>query len=505
MLNCRSKENPTSPSDRLAPHLGGDVVVAEPLCRRVLAVSDNSAWLSPVTLSVVVVRSVRKRPKEVKNVSEFSFARSIPVRHEVDVVVAGGGPAGVAAALAAARQGCSVFLFDSQNCFGGMGTAGLVPAFMQFSDGVNFLAAGIGEEIHTKLRDAGGTGPDNAMSIRVEVFKRLYDQLITAEENITVSLQTQMIAVEQQDANVSHLILAAKSGIYAVTGTVFVDGTGDGDLAAWAGAPFELGDEAGNMMPGTVGSLWGGIDWSRVKKPDSRRFDDAFAENVFSVQDRHLPGMWRVGHKLGGGNIGHTFGVDSTDERSVTRALIQGRRDLTEYERYYKEYLDGYEDMELVCTGSVLGIRESRRIMGDYVLCLDDFNNRATFEDEIGRYSYPVDIHASKPSEENYAKFLDEFKNLRYGRGENYGIPYRSMLPRELKNVLVAGRCISSDRYMQGSVRVMPGCYITGQAAGVAAALALAAAGDVRQIAVTELQKRLKAMGAFLPNYSAES
>jgi hypothetical protein len=210
--------------------------------------------------------------------------------------------------------------------------------------------------------------------------------------------------------------------------------------------------------------------------------------------------MWQVSDTIGGGNIGHTFGVDGTDERSLTAALIWGRKSLLEYERYYKDYLAGFGRMELVATGALLGLRESRRIMGDYVLCLDDFKKRAVFDDEIGRYSYPVDIHPMEPGAKDYARFLDEWQNLRYGQGESYGIPYRCLLPRGLSNVLVAGRCISADRSMQGTIRTMPGCYITGQAAGVAAALAVKHKSDTRGVSVPYLQQRLLDMGAFLPN-----
>lgn len=299
-------------------------------------------------------------------------------------------------------------------------------------------------------------------------------------------------------------ILAAKSGLFAVKAKIFIDGTGDGDMAAWAGAPFEKGDDEGNLMPGTLCSLWIDVDWEAVKEGgrwrDDSRLEEAFRGKVFTHEDRHLPGMWRVGERLGGGNIGHTFGVDNTDERSVTQALIWGRKSILEYEHYYKNYLKGFEEMKLVATGSLLGIRESRRIMGDYVLNLDDFKARAVFEDEIGRYSYPVDIHASKPDAASYAEFEKEFRTLRYGKGESYGIPYRVLVPQKLSNVLVAGRCVSTDRYLQGSIRVMPGCYITGQAAGVAAAIAIEKNTNTRGFPVTELQSRLKKMGAFLPN-----
>jgi len=260
--------------------------------------------------------------------------------------------------------------------------------------------------------------------------------------------------------------------LFAIEAKVFVDCTGNGDLCVFAGAPYEKGDADGNMMPGTLCSLWAGIDWDEVRSSGlgagNSQIEQAFKAGVFTLEDRHLPGMWRVGDILGGGNIGHTFDLDGTDEESLTRAYLWGRKSLLEYERYYKEYLKGFEDMELVATGSLLGVRETRRILGDYILNVNDFKSLAVFEDEIGRYSYPIDIHIAKPDKESYDKFLAEFTSLRLGKGESYGIPYRILTPQGLKNVLVAGRCVSTDRGMQASIRVMPGCYITGQAAGVA-------------------------------------
>ena len=440
----------------------------------------------------------------------IEFQRLIPVRQKVDILVAGGGPAGTAAAVTAARQGRSVFLLEGHSCFGGMGTAGLVPAFMTFSDGVSFLAGGFGREIYDRLRAVDGVAPldlphKTSRNICAEALKRVYDDIVI-ESGAEFTLQTQLIAVQRKGCQITTAICAAKSGIFAIEAKVFVDCTGDGDLAAWAGAQFQKGDEEGQLQPGTLCSLWSNVDWDDViqarKNGETKEgpLPKAIEDGIFSVPDLHLPGMWRVGKDIGGGNIGHTFGVDGTDERSLTRALTEGRRRLSEYERYYKEYLTGFDRMTLVATGSLLGIRETRRIMGEYVLGLDDFCNRAAFEDEIGRYCYPVDMHSAVPTKEAQAKSLEEFRTLRYKDGESYGIPYRSLVPRGLANLLVAGRCISSDRYMQGSVRVMPGCYITGQAAGMAAALMAEGNLNSRQIDVGELQRRLIDLGAYLPN-----
>jgi ribulose 1,5-bisphosphate synthetase/thiazole synthase len=434
--------------------------------------------------------------------TELIFKRTIPVRHEVDICVAGGGPAGVTAALAAAREGADVFVAEGQASFGGVGTGGLVPAFMCFSDGEHFLADGIGREIYEHMRqvaDIPTDDPRHSVSINAEALKRVYDDLMQAAKT-GFAFHTQVIGVEAEEGHVTHAICAAKSGIFAVKAKVFIDGTGDGDVAAWAGAPFEKGDDAGHMMPGTLCSLWSGVDWERVTGPQDRKLEQAFADGVFTVQDRHLPGMWRVGPGIGGGNVGHTFDVDGTDERSLTQALLWGRKSMIEYQRYYKSYVEGFEQVHLVATGSLLGLRETRRIMGDYVLNLEDFKGRAVFEDEIGRYNYPVDIHPSSPDVDSFAQFEEEFATLRYRDGESYGIPYRILTPQGLDNVLVAGRCVSADRFLQGSIRVMPGCYITGQAAGIAATLSAAGGGSVHDVQVNQLQRKLKALGAYLPN-----
>ena len=446
---------------------------------------------------------------------ELNFTRRVTVRHDVDVFVAGGGPAGVAAAVAAARQGARVFLAERHTCFGGMGTAGLVPAFMEFGDGVNFLAAGVGRDILDRLHAAGGAygyrpevRADGCVNINAEVLKRVYDKLV-GEAGVAFSFQAPLVAVESEGGQVTAVICAAKSGIFAVRARVYVDATGDGDLCAWAGAPFEKGDAKGRLQPGTLASRWTGVDWERVVRDgfgiegDGKAIGRGIEAGLFTIPDHGLPGMWPVGEAEGGGNIGHTFGVDGTDERSVTDALVWGRQLITEYERYYRQFLPGFERVRLTQTGALLGLRESRRILGDYVLNLEDYKRRAVFEDEIGRYAYTIDIHAAVPSGKPEGVEHSAFATLRYGKGERYGIPYRILTPQRLRNVLVAGRCVSVDRSVHGSIRVMPGCFITGQAAGVAAAVAAVKDGDTRRVEIKDLQSRLRSAGAYLPNASA--
>ena len=443
-------------------------------------------------------------PTPTAQPGSVAFQRSIPVRHEVDVFVAGGGPAGTAAAVAARSQNASVYLAEAHTCLGGMGTAANVPVFMPVSDGVNFLPGGFGRRLLDRLKDEKPLrGPAND----IEALKRVYDALLT-EAGATFTFYTRLAAVEAQGGRVSHVLCAAPSGLSAVRAKIYVDATGNGDLAAWAGAPFEKGDAQGQLMPGTLCSVWTGIDWktwhaNRPKgpQPDGHMLEKAFQDGVFTVRDEHLTGMYQLGDNLGAGNIGHTFDVDGTDEASLTKAMVWGRKSLKEYERYYREYLKGYEQAKLLSTGSMLGVRETRRITGDYVLNLEDYKQRAVFPDEIGRYAYSVDIHPLRPGKDTYEAHRKEFDEvLRYKKGESYGIPYRILTPKGLDNVLVAGRCVSTDQKVHGSLRVMPGCFITGQAAGIAAAMAAQQNISTHKVDVKDLQQRLKAFGGFLPN-----
>ena len=429
-----------------------------------------------------------------------SFSSALRVEAEVDVFVAGGGPAGICAALAAARSGKKVYLAEATGAFGGAATAAYVPAFAPFDDGVHPVVGGIGREIRQQVSQEV---PINSYwtAIDLEELKRVYDRMIT-EAGISFSFFTSLVAVEAKDGRVDHVVLAGKRGLFAVKARIFIDATGDADLVAFGGGAFEMGDEDGTVMPCTLCTQWYDIDFSHKNPHPQSLLPKAIADGVFSVPDLHLPGFFKGPYKdssLGRGNIGHVFNVDPTDERSLTRAMVDGRRRMPEWGRFYKEYLKGYENMRLASTAPHLGVRESRRVTCDYTLGVKDFVARASFADEIGRYCYPVDVHNSKPGDaQAMAAFLKEYeKDLKYKKGESYGIPYRSLIPKSFSNVLVAGRCMGVDRKMQASIRVMPGAFITGQAAGTAAALAVGS-GDVRAVKNDDLRAALRTAGAYI-------
>lgn len=259
-------------------------------------------------------------------------------------------------------------------------------------------------------------------------------------------------------------------------------------------------------MPPTLCALLSGVDWREtgyqdVGLPDHQaKIDQAIADGFFSQPDHHVPGLFMSMGNLGSMNAGHVFGMSSTNCASLSQGMVRGRRLVQEYLRFYQKYYD-LPKLQLGTTAAMMGIRESRRVICDYRLVLQDFLDEAVFPDEIGRYSYNIDIHANTVGVDDYELFEKEHTTYRYKPGQSYGIPYRTLPVKGFSNLLTAGRSICTDRYMQSSVRVMPGCYITGQAAGTAAAVCALEEMDVHQVPVAEVQKKLKKLGAYLPNF----
>lgn len=439
------------------------------------------------------------------------YQKKLEIRYETDIIIVGGGAAGVAAAVAAARQGKKVLVVESGGCFGGLGTSGLVPNYCTYTDGERVLAAGIGLELRRMVSD---TDPikDQWPVIDAEDLKRAYDTIMQ-ESGVDFLFFTTMCDVVTSDAatgrkQIEYVVLSSSTGMYAAKAKVYIDCTGEGNLVALAGGRFQIGDEQGRVMPPSLCSIWTGVDldtYHHRKKSIKASLEEAFRDGVFTFEDRHLVGLCPRDGDICGGNIGHIFDTDPLDDRSVTHAMVWGRKSMMEFLRFYRDYVDGCENIRLVATAERLGIRESRRITCDYTLSVQDFFGRADFEDEIGRYCYPIDIHIKNTSEEEYQRFLKEFSSLfRLKRGESYGIPYRSLIPVSFDNVLTAGRCMGTDHYMEASIRVMPGCYITGEAAGYAAAMAVES-GNVRHISVPALQRTLLEKGAYLRESLAAS
>lgn len=434
------------------------------------------------------------------------LACDIPVRYEVDVCITGAGPGGIAAAVTAARQGVRVLLLDSHTMPGGMSTAGRVPVLMSISDGINILPGGFGQEVIERMKAVSASyGFENhGQQLNAEQLKVIYEDLLI-DAGVELLYYSRLAAVNAENGTVKQTVYASPSGLFAVEAKIFIDGTGDGTVAVWAGAPFEMAplDE---IMPATLCSLWTGFDWAAYRAGGAFSHNDekmpelldaAFKDGSLSTEDHHHTGMAKNSEIAVGANISHVFGVDGTDETSLTCGLIENRRLLREYERFYRKNIAGFANAEIVDSGSLLGIRESRRITGDYILNNDDFKARRDFPDEIGRYNFPADIHPPRPSRAQVAEHKKLYRASACQKGESYGIPYRILLPLKVNNLLTCGRCVSTDRYVHASLRVIPGCWITGQAAGMAAAMAAKNNITPREIDVIKLRENLKNIGGF--------
>ncbi len=451
--------------------------------------------------------------------SNLSWSRSVPVGEDLDVLVVGGGPAGIAAALGAARLGASVLLVEQMGCLGGLGTSGLVPGFCPMSDGKRVLVGGIGREVVDRLRELGGTGPDDHgemwdwISYNPESLKRLYDDMIL-EAGVTLRFFTTLTDVLSEDGRVDAVVLTGRQGPYAVRARAFVDATGDGLLSHLAGAGCEFGDVGGRLQPPTLCSIFANVDWDaftafrKQAEPDDavqQTVERAIDEGFFSTPDRHHSGAWRTGRLLAGMNVGHVHGTNGVDDASLTEGMIRARRVVAENLAFYRRFIPGFEGAELATTASLLGVRETRRVVADYMLTGDDFVAKRSFPDQIGRYNYPIDLHPIEATDEAYEAFLKEFREeFRYGPGQSYGIPLRSLIVRDLTNVMVAGRCMGTDRRMQGSTRVMPCCFITGHAAGVTAGMAADGDSTVRGVEADRVIQRLRDGGAYIPQPTNE-
>lgn len=436
--------------------------------------------------------------------------RTIALDDSWDVIVVGGGPAGCTAAAAAAREGARTLLVEGTGCLGGMGTAGLVPAWCPFSDQEKIIYRGLAEKVFTAAK-AGMPHIDRDaldwVAIDPELLKRIYDDLVT-DAGATVLFHTSLCAVEAEGGIVNTLILSNKAGLTACRARVYVDCTGDADLAVWAGAEFEKGDpKTGDLQPATHCFILSNVDtyaYEHGHRPRGNRSPGQPIKAILDsgkypqIKDAHLCNSL-IGPGTVGFNAGHLWNVDNTDPAGLSDALIDGRRLAKALRDALAEYVPAaFGDAFLAATGSLMGVRETRRIVGDYVLTLDDYLARKSFPDEVCRNSYYIDIHCSvEETKLEQEDGLDmEERRAHYGPGESHGVPYRCLTPRGLKNVLVAGRSISCDRAVQGSVRVMPVCLAMGEAAGIAAAMT---DNDVHAVDVDKLRDRIKEEGGYLP------
>jgi len=434
------------------------------------------------------------------NTKDYCIQKTITLCDEYEVIVVGGGPAGCAAAVASARHGAKTLLIEMSGMPGGMGTLGLVPAWCPFSDGKQLLYRGIAEEVFSKSRPgncSSGQEQLNWVPIDVEKLKLTYDELLR-EAGVDVHFFSTVTDVQKSsDDMIDALIVGSRAGLTAYKAPIFIDATGDGDVAARAGVPFEIGGPDGKTQQTTLCFLAAGANlydyqfsnyigrvWSNENK-EARYTHKSCCGHMLTNMN---------GNGIVGFNAGHMEGFRSDDIPALSRGMMDGRiiaRDLLEDLKKFAPAV--YAGAQVVNTAGAMGIREGRRFESDYQLVWTDYRDRRSFEDEIARNSYFVDIHGSTGSKD----LEREIEATRYKPGESHGIPYRSLLPKGIRNLLLSGRCISADRIVYGSTRVMPVCLVTGQAAGTAAALAAEHGTDPRGVDPQDLRAKLRSDGAY--------
>ena len=412
--------------------------------------------------------------------------------YNCDVMVAGGGPGGICAAVSAARNGADTLLVERYGYLGGMATAGGVNPFMTRFAGGETIILGIFDEIVQRLTVKGAYArPRCVNSFDKEIFKIVADE-ICAESGVRLLFHSFVSGAAVSDGAIENVSVTSKSGIQQATAKVYVDATGDADLAYLAGAPCEKGrDGDGLVQPMTLCFRMGGVDLDRMPS--------------FAEMDRiYLKGREDGKHDCPKNTIGDTcplresevnfnltriINADATKVEDLTMAEIEGRRQIAKLVPFLQQNMPGFEHAYLEDIAAQIGIRETRRVMGEYVMTAEDIRTARKFDDCIARGSYPVDIHDPKGG----GTQMESLKP-----GESYDIPYRSLVPNSIDNLLIAGRPISSTHEAHSAIRIMPICSAIGEAAGAAAALCVKQRTTPRGLAYADLRQALLAQGANL-------
>lgn len=441
--------------------------------------------------------------------------------HEIptmyDVAVVGGGPAGYCAAIAAARHGARTVILESMGSLGGMATQGLVCRLDTTNDGVRPVVGGIFREVFEEVIRRGGISSYYNLErltrrrgmwtpFDPEVLKLVLDDMVTSS-GAEIRFFTRAVDLSMDGRSIRGLVIHDVEGLHFLRSKVFIDATGDGLIAFQSGIPCRIANtpETPGVMPPTLCSFFSHIPWDEIPMHDkspklhAEKLKIAMTDGFFSQKDYLVPGIARNCADTGGMNAGHEFGLDALNAKQLSEGMIHGRKLVQEYASYYRKYVPGFEQMQLVATASVMGVRESRRIIGKTVLSIDDYLARRKWQSQIGLYSKQLDMHPYDESDAEFQRFLREGSaQFQLQDGESYGLPYEMMVSDLVDNLIVAGRCASSDRMMNSAVRVQPAAGIMGHAAGVSAYLCAKSGCGVTCVNVPELQKELTSEGAVL-------
>jgi hypothetical protein len=435
-------------------------------------------------------------------------ARQVPVYGEYEVAVLGGGPAGIAAAVASAREGRRTLLVERYGFLGGMGTAAGVTNFCGLHANVHGrmhrVVQGIASELLARIDRLGGLNAPHlilgkilAQAYDTAAYKIAADDLLAQHKVDILFHALGAGAVMHDERRVDALMVETKAGRQAVRAGIFIDCSGDGDLAAWAGAPFELGDADGRMLYPSMMFRLNGIDPERAGEawrtiPALMEKAEAEGRHKFPrkgaiVRPQKSGIEWRVNFTQLARRDGRAINGIEPDE--LTRGEIDGRRQAIEAFEFLRT-VPGFEKSYIVDLPPQLGIRETRRVTGGYRLSGDDVLGCASFDDSIGVNGWPMESHVA-------GDVVFSFPPIPESRGFNE-LPYRMLVAERIDNLLVAGRCASMTHEGQSAARVSGACFAMGEAAGLAASLALSGNTIPRDIAVEKLQQRLKESGAFI-------
>ena len=444
-----------------------------------------------------------------------------------DVVVAGGGVSGCAAALAAARSGASVLVLEQNGYLGGTLTGCGVGPMMTFHAGEKQVIRGIMQELVDALVERGwsvGHVPDTKQytttitPFQAEGLKLVLDEKLR-EAGCTVLFHTFIGSVQRSGSEIQSLTVCNKDGLHPVSAKIFVDATGDGDIAAWAGAAMTKGrPEDGAAQPMTMKMKYCCVDTEKLRAyvlqnpqrfpklsphgdlmktsiaMDLEGFDQEFAqakaEGLLSIRRENILmfGTGQAGEYII--NTTRIVDHDATDAMSLSDAEFLGRKQCAELDAFLRKHVPGFESALLEFTGPSVGVRGSRQLIGLYTMTAQDILTRRVFPDRIAYSSYPIDIHNPK-GEGTASTFMSE-------PGTYYSIPYSIMVCGQIDNLIVTGRCVSTTFEAQAAIRTTPTVGAMGQAAGTAAAFAAASGCPARAVDIQKIQETLAAQGAYL-------
>jgi hypothetical protein len=455
--------------------------------------------------------------KEVKYITEP--ARDLPVRITADVLVVGGGPSGIIGAQAAAEDGLKVVLIESRSFLGGNMTIGL-PVLGFLGQKGNQIISGLPQKFIDRLRvlDAASEHRPCPLHMGITLVEPEAVKLVAfdmlRESGVEVLLYTIFAGVIMDNDRLNGVIIESKAGREAILAKVVIDCTGDADVAFRAGVPCEKGNERGGMQPPTLMFSLGDVDTEKLRlsiADEPRTYLTDFIPAEYFGQNRQyiLVGLRNLMQQAKGDgfslptertivitglkkgeawiNMTRVNGVDGTDPASLTEGEFVSRKQINDVFDYLVRYVPGFEHARMLRTAPFLGIRETRRITGRYVMTREDILSCARFEDAIAVASYPLDIHHPSGGD----------CTLEWS-GDCYDIPYRSLVPLHADNLLVAGRSISTTHEAMSAIRVMAPCMAMGEAAGRAAKMAVRDGVTPVKINVAKLQQELREKGAYL-------